>query len=643
MEEAAATPGTWPDPYQHKQLHEPTTHIRLLKLSPYKGDFNPLSAELISVALDKLPPYMALSYVWGPETPLVPISLHGKAFTVHQNLYAFLWHYLRLGRKDLLWTDALCINQNDAIEKALQVGQMGKIYGNAQAVVIWLGAPEPVVMDALNFLPTSMNDQTSIHALIDKHAYLFKNNNRRFNDAIMRFSQNPYWTRLWVVQEFTLARNLYVQYGFTWIEWEDFWTWMEGDGIRKAIEAMETNKTRPDDSRMPKRSEINRDVAQLVEQRGKRLTSPERRSDNSLMNLIAANYKKHCKDPRDRVYGLLALLNRERPGAEGITANYQIDALELFSRILEAQNPLIMSKCSNSCSMWTQLFEALELDQLAISQVLHQSVVVPGPYADSILSTSDAILIHAVPGGEHVDMSSCSTIPNNIGGGPWNICLFRNIDHSRGRGDGHLELAISPIALPDKHVLYRLHGFEAIGFLCSSSLEETDAEVKYQERTAKLLTFTEINRRMSEEFEDSLFSSFGPDVEPEISLQATLEAEVLQMIKTLLTGKFGQAIKDSGLLDIGEIKVVSHMASTGSTGSPDPRHREFVLEVDRHTFAIIIATTSHLRSVWRMWSSEWHTEVIPGRELIVRARLRKQQDSQAPLSPHSSPGHLRKS
>lgn len=42
----------------------------------------------------------------------------------------------------IIWTDALCINQADQIEKEYQVSLMDGIYIHAIAVHIWLGALE---------------------------------------------------------------------------------------------------------------------------------------------------------------------------------------------------------------------------------------------------------------------------------------------------------------------------------------------------------------------------------------------------------------------------------------------------------------------------------------------------------------------
>ncbi|KAH7361167.1 hypothetical protein BKA66DRAFT_396649, partial [Pyrenochaeta sp. MPI-SDFR-AT-0127] len=41
--------------------------------------------------------------------------------------------------KTLLWVDAICIDQNDLIERNHQVGLIGQIYSNATLVLTWGG------------------------------------------------------------------------------------------------------------------------------------------------------------------------------------------------------------------------------------------------------------------------------------------------------------------------------------------------------------------------------------------------------------------------------------------------------------------------------------------------------------------------
>ncbi|KAJ4401111.1 hypothetical protein N0V91_008133 [Didymella pomorum] len=89
--------------------------------------------------------YEALSYVWGDfdntHDPLVRKSEDSeyRSFTVTYNLYAALY---RLRYPDLprtFWIDAICINQDDLQERAMQVMIMARIYAYATSVSVRLG------------------------------------------------------------------------------------------------------------------------------------------------------------------------------------------------------------------------------------------------------------------------------------------------------------------------------------------------------------------------------------------------------------------------------------------------------------------------------------------------------------------------
>ncbi|RKL30015.1 hypothetical protein BFJ70_g10311 [Fusarium oxysporum] len=83
--------------------------------------------------------YEALSYTWGDPEPTKRILVNRLPFWIAANLFAAL-RQLRLPEQPrVLWADAICINQNDLIEKAGQVGMMFSIYLKAYRVVIWLG------------------------------------------------------------------------------------------------------------------------------------------------------------------------------------------------------------------------------------------------------------------------------------------------------------------------------------------------------------------------------------------------------------------------------------------------------------------------------------------------------------------------
>ncbi|OAA69876.1 Heterokaryon incompatibility [Cordyceps fumosorosea ARSEF 2679] len=107
--------------------------------------------EPVSIPSDgsNLPRYEALSYVWGtvlPEEPKIlvkdrdePADAQPRYLTVRENLRCALQHLRSESAVRTLWIDAICINQDDEVEKSTQVAHMGSIYELAERVVIWFG------------------------------------------------------------------------------------------------------------------------------------------------------------------------------------------------------------------------------------------------------------------------------------------------------------------------------------------------------------------------------------------------------------------------------------------------------------------------------------------------------------------------
>ncbi len=105
--------------------------------------------------------YEALSYTWAtplvglelkdPETPWTILicelsnPLHASSISMQPNLADFLVaavSKIQRGNTNLLlefWIDAICIDQENATEKQVQIALMGDIYANAKRVYIWLG------------------------------------------------------------------------------------------------------------------------------------------------------------------------------------------------------------------------------------------------------------------------------------------------------------------------------------------------------------------------------------------------------------------------------------------------------------------------------------------------------------------------
>ncbi|KAJ4287934.1 hypothetical protein N0V90_011949 [Kalmusia sp. IMI 367209] len=74
-----------------------------------------------------------------PKSIYIDIGESEFEFRATQNLHAALVQLRDPFFEQILWVDAVCINQKDDDEKAQQVAAMARIYGLAKRVVAWLG------------------------------------------------------------------------------------------------------------------------------------------------------------------------------------------------------------------------------------------------------------------------------------------------------------------------------------------------------------------------------------------------------------------------------------------------------------------------------------------------------------------------
>lgn len=127
--------------YDHstRPLDESKNEIRLLLLQK-RGPFPELlKVELISASVDSPPPYEAMSYYWGTVTTKKTIPLGGKPFSCFPSAYSLLPSRSSWFKDRLLWIDAICINQDDIVERCKEVQIMWQIYENATRVIVWPG------------------------------------------------------------------------------------------------------------------------------------------------------------------------------------------------------------------------------------------------------------------------------------------------------------------------------------------------------------------------------------------------------------------------------------------------------------------------------------------------------------------------
>ncbi|KAI1770981.1 HET-domain-containing protein [Hypoxylon cercidicola] len=174
------------------------------------------------------PEYKAISYCWGDPTKRLPIEVNGQIVYISESLTLALYS---VGSKpgDLLWADAICINQDDPVEKANQVRLMHLIYSKAGATIVWLGGEGPNTKYVNAFLENV--DRIGAHKFLERldllgEIYVRPVSIGKFNTAL-RMTQRPvralrglhelltmpYWERVWIIQEIARAQAVSVRCG----------------------------------------------------------------------------------------------------------------------------------------------------------------------------------------------------------------------------------------------------------------------------------------------------------------------------------------------------------------------------------------------------------------------------------------------
>lgn len=220
-------------PYQYEPLGSKTS-FRLLELAP-RDSGDSLSCRLLVTTTTTCPTYEAISYCWGDDQKLDRMSCGDKVIPITANLNEVLQQLRLPGCSRTLWADAVCINQDDFQERAAQVKFMRTIYHRATKVLICLGSPGNDTYECLNLIRTIYDSLTqSVPALKNKqNAKDVRSLVKRVKsilldmpsldspswDALALLFDQPWFRRIWVIQEVTEARDAVVIYGGVPIDW----------------------------------------------------------------------------------------------------------------------------------------------------------------------------------------------------------------------------------------------------------------------------------------------------------------------------------------------------------------------------------------------------------------------------------------
>jgi hypothetical protein len=185
--------------YADLRFVKPDQQIRVLEILPGPGE-DKILCTLATVHFEQQKMFEALSYAWGDSQERKTIQVNGLEMQVTTNLESALRHLRLPDLPRVLWVDAVCINQCDVEEKAVQVALMGKIYRGAEKVVIFLGPDDESSSFLFDFL--DMNPSRDL----EKKIYLGVDE-LQLAKAILKFFQRAWWARAWIRQEYALSKN----------------------------------------------------------------------------------------------------------------------------------------------------------------------------------------------------------------------------------------------------------------------------------------------------------------------------------------------------------------------------------------------------------------------------------------------------
>ncbi|KAK3897785.1 heterokaryon incompatibility protein-domain-containing protein [Staphylotrichum tortipilum] len=282
--------------YQGSKLGKDS--IRLLEIESAQYENSPLVCTLRKASFGSRPTYEALSYCWGTNRETDLITLNGFPFEVRKNVLDGL-RFLRErnvpgAAPRAYWIDALCINQDDLAEKTQQIRMMDQIYFRASAVLVWLGAGRYTELQQeiaqLQMESLQGNASSPITSREIEMASLLRT--------------DPYWGRLWILQEMSVAGQLTVCFGDQSLSWASFMALISQSSM------------------------ITRSAPQKLD---KLLRKKKYHGTHTLRCLLTDHQHAECSNPRDRVYALAGIA---RNGA-GFPIDYRRSLYELWKDTME--------------------------------------------------------------------------------------------------------------------------------------------------------------------------------------------------------------------------------------------------------------------------------------------------------------------
>lgn len=327
--------------------------------------------------------YTALSYVWGSVNNPAYITIDGsEKFKVTRNLFNALKCLREPDQTISLWVDAICINQNDPEEKKVQIGLMRRVYKQAKKVIAYVPqSPEDVqpflelaekIFNAGRQCREAISQKMESDSTTDGDDVSQKEEEQTEDDSTYgpidskirilplkptgtciedydvppeddavwftwrRFFASPYFRRIWILQEFALAKDLYLHNGRSMLAFHTLFLVM--NSVSNYSRMLNVHYLGRGEN-----AELSR--AAFLGWQGLETMNMERvfaqeelddedalaslRKTSTLVNKIRYAFDFDATDPRDKIYALLGLVS----DAERYTHLVSYQSADIHSKV----------------------------------------------------------------------------------------------------------------------------------------------------------------------------------------------------------------------------------------------------------------------------------------------------------------------
>ncbi|KAH7329448.1 heterokaryon incompatibility protein-domain-containing protein, partial [Stachybotrys elegans] len=284
-----------------------TDEFRLVCLSAAPHEDFPVHLCLETYSQTECPEYETVSYTWGGEegdSSLCKPIFVGPYWDVlfqTQNCWEMLrfirpWRGIRM-----VWVDALCINQNNTKERGQQVAKMAQIYEQCSRVIVYLGAD--LILPLHGHFPARHRlhelEGDSIRPQLPK-GHRLEHTRPSLRDILKR----RYFSRVWVIQELVFPQRAIIRIGDV-----DFWT----DSVTSTHLA----------GAVPRDWQWESTAAPWLQYMAQKALPV-----NSIYELLRITAESRATDPRDRLFGVVGLLQNE--DARAFQPDYSLSAQHFF-------------------------------------------------------------------------------------------------------------------------------------------------------------------------------------------------------------------------------------------------------------------------------------------------------------------------